>query len=59
LIKIEGKNILFDTGVEGETLLSNMRKMEIDPNEIDFIFISHLHEDHTGGLAGILEIKPI
>lgn len=58
MIKIEGKNILFDTGAEGETLLSNMRKMEIDPNEIDFIFISHLHEDHTGGLAGILEIKP-
>jgi len=58
LIKIEGKNILFDTGADSETLLSNMEKMGIDPKEIDFIFISHLHGDHTGGLSGILKIKP-
>jgi 7,8-dihydropterin-6-yl-methyl-4-(beta-D-ribofuranosyl)aminobenzene 5'-phosphate synthase len=58
LVKTEGKNILFDTGAESETLLSNMEKVEIDPKEIDFIFISHLHGDHTGGLAGILKIKP-
>jgi 7,8-dihydropterin-6-yl-methyl-4-(beta-D-ribofuranosyl)aminobenzene 5'-phosphate synthase len=58
LIKTKGKNILFDTGADSETLLSNMGKMGIDPNEIDFIFISHLHKDHTGGLAGILKLKP-
>jgi len=58
LVKAEGKNILFDTGADSETLLSNMKKMGIDPKEIDFIFISHLHGDHTGGLAGILKIKP-
>ena len=58
LIKIEGKNILFDTGADSETLLSNTQKMGIDPKEIDFVFISHLHGDHTGGLSGILKIKP-
>jgi beta-lactamase superfamily II metal-dependent hydrolase len=58
LVKTKGKNILFDTGADSETLLSNMEKMKIDPNEIGFIFISHLHGDHTGGLAGILKIKP-
>jgi 7,8-dihydropterin-6-yl-methyl-4-(beta-D-ribofuranosyl)aminobenzene 5'-phosphate synthase len=58
LIKIEGKNILFDTGADSETLLSNMEKMGIDLKEIDFVFISHLHGDHTGGLSGILKIKP-
>ena len=57
LVKIEDKNILFDTGPDSETLLSNMEKMKIDPKEIDFIFISHLHGDHTGGLPGILKIK--
>jgi 7,8-dihydropterin-6-yl-methyl-4-(beta-D-ribofuranosyl)aminobenzene 5'-phosphate synthase len=35
-----------------------MEKMEIDPKKIDFVFISHHHGDHTGGLAGILKIKP-
>jgi 7,8-dihydropterin-6-yl-methyl-4-(beta-D-ribofuranosyl)aminobenzene 5'-phosphate synthase len=58
LIKIEDKNILFDTGADSETLLSNMEKMGINPKEIDFVFISHLHGDHTGGLSGILKIKP-
>jgi 7,8-dihydropterin-6-yl-methyl-4-(beta-D-ribofuranosyl)aminobenzene 5'-phosphate synthase len=58
LIKIEDKNILFDTGADSETLLSNMEKMGINLKEIDFVFISHLHGDHTGGLSGILKIKP-
>ena len=54
----EGKlNILFDTGADSSTLLFNMEKMEISPKEIDFVFISHLHEDHIGGLSGILEMK--
>lgn len=58
LIKLEEQNILFDTGADNSTLLSNMGKLEINPKEIDFIIISHLHGDHTGGLSGILEIKP-
>ncbi|RLC38052.1 MAG: MBL fold metallo-hydrolase [Candidatus Nealsonbacteria bacterium] len=58
LIKMNGKRILFDTGADSETLLSNMGKMEINPKEIDFVFISHLHGDHTGGLSGLLAIKP-
>jgi len=35
-----------------------MKKMTLNPKNIDFVFISHLHEDHTCGLSGILEIKP-
>jgi 7,8-dihydropterin-6-yl-methyl-4-(beta-D-ribofuranosyl)aminobenzene 5'-phosphate synthase len=58
LIKINDENILFDTGGDSSTLLSNMEKLNIDPKEIDFVFISHLHGDHTGGLPGILERKP-
>ena len=58
LIKVNEKRILFDTGADSETLLSNMEKMEINPKEIDFVFISHLHGDHTGGLSGLLAIKP-
>jgi metal-dependent hydrolase (beta-lactamase superfamily II) len=58
VVRGEGKSILFDTGADSKILLSNMEKMKIDPKEIDFIFISHLHGDHTGGLPGILKIKP-
>jgi 7,8-dihydropterin-6-yl-methyl-4-(beta-D-ribofuranosyl)aminobenzene 5'-phosphate synthase len=54
---VEGleKTILFDTGGDSATLLSNMRKLKIDPAEIDAIVLSHIHGDHVGGLEGFLE----
>jgi len=57
LIKIDEKSILFDTGADFETLLYNMEKMKINPKDINFVFISHSHGDHTGGLEGILKMK--
>jgi 7,8-dihydropterin-6-yl-methyl-4-(beta-D-ribofuranosyl)aminobenzene 5'-phosphate synthase len=47
--------ILFDTGMSGSILLSNMKKLNIDPVSIDEVFISHAHFDHTGGLASFLK----
>jgi len=57
---IEGfeKNILFDTGDNGEILLSNMKKLGIDVKKIDIIVLSHIHADHTGGLMSVLEKNP-
>jgi len=49
------KRILFDTGSNPEILLYNMRQLEIYPKDIDAIFISHNHWDHTGGLDGFLK----
>jgi 7,8-dihydropterin-6-yl-methyl-4-(beta-D-ribofuranosyl)aminobenzene 5'-phosphate synthase len=53
---IEGleKSILFDTGGDGEVLLSNMERMGIDPGRIDLVVLSHIHGDHTGGLSAFL-----
>ena len=53
---IEGleKSILFDTGKNGHILLSNMEKCGIRPEEIDLVFLSHDHKDHTGGLDILL-----
>lgn len=55
LIKTESQNILFDTGADSSTLLSNMERLEISPKQIDRVVLSHIHGDHTGGLDGILE----
>jgi len=57
LIEFGGKNILFDTGARGDILLGNMEKLKISPENIDLIFISHAHWDHTGGLSDILKIN--
>ncbi len=51
------RTILFDTGPES-SLLVNMEKLEIEPQSIDTVFLSHIHPDHTGGLESFLEKNP-
>jgi 7,8-dihydropterin-6-yl-methyl-4-(beta-D-ribofuranosyl)aminobenzene 5'-phosphate synthase len=55
VIKSPEKTILFDTGSDGARLLSNMEKMDIDPEEVDVVVLSHIHGDHVGGLHAFLE----
>ena len=58
LVEVETMpGILFDTGARGSILLSNMKKLNINPDNIDIVFISHPHFDHTGGLAAFLEVN--
>jgi len=49
------KKILFDTGADSEILLYNMKKLNINPEGIDIVVLSHNHWDHTGGLDGFLK----
>lgn len=51
------KTILFDTGGNGTILLENMKKLNVDPGEIDIVVLSHIHSDHVGGLLKLLEIN--
>ncbi|MCD6386661.1 MBL fold metallo-hydrolase [Candidatus Sumerlaeota bacterium] len=56
LVEVENTpRILFDTGANGKILLSNMKKLNIDPSTIEEVFISHAHWDHTGGLSDFLK----
>jgi len=58
LVEVENTpRILFDTGTNGRILLRNMEKLNIDPNSIDEVFISHSHLDHTGGLSDFLKLN--
>jgi len=47
--------ILFDTGGDGSILLSNMEALGVNPKSIETVVISHIHWDHIGGLAALLE----
>jgi len=55
---IEGEqNILFDTGENGKSLLYNFEKLQIMPESVDKVVISHNHWDHTGGLKAFQGIN--
>jgi 7,8-dihydropterin-6-yl-methyl-4-(beta-D-ribofuranosyl)aminobenzene 5'-phosphate synthase len=53
LIELEDEKILFDTGWDGNVLLSNLEKLGVRPEEIKRVVISHAHWDHLGGLPHI------
>lgn len=58
LVEVENTpHILFDTGASGEVLLHNLKKLNIEPKDIDCVFISHDHWDHTGGLKDFLKLN--
>jgi len=56
LIETKGR-ILFDTGDSGEKLIYNLKQLNIQPESIDAVVISHNHWDHTGGLRKFLKVK--
>jgi 7,8-dihydropterin-6-yl-methyl-4-(beta-D-ribofuranosyl)aminobenzene 5'-phosphate synthase len=55
LVETRAATVLFDTGADGPTLLGNMDKLGIAPQEIDAVVLSHIHGDHVGGLADLLD----
>lgn len=55
LVEFDGKKILFDTGYRPETVLQNAEELGIDLSEVEDVFISHNHGDHTGGLLRLRE----
>ncbi|HOO89784.1 MAG TPA: MBL fold metallo-hydrolase [Syntrophales bacterium] len=55
LVEAHERNILFDTGANGDILLDNMKALGIKPSSVSDVVISHDHWDHTGGLDDFLK----
>jgi 7,8-dihydropterin-6-yl-methyl-4-(beta-D-ribofuranosyl)aminobenzene 5'-phosphate synthase len=57
---IEGpqRTVLFDTGGDGNILLSNMQRLGLEPESVGAVVLSHIHTDHTGGLDAFLARNP-
>lgn len=53
LVKYGQKVILFDAGLgaPNSQLLPKLRENGIEPNNVDYVIMTHLHGDHIGGLV--------
>ena len=53
LVETQGKKVLFDTGngtKNGGCLLARLDSLDISPDEIDYLMLTHFHNDHINGM---------
>lgn len=52
LVEKDGKRILFDAGMGApdSKLPEGLKALNINPSEIDYLYITHFHGDHIGGM---------
>ena len=52
LVECDGKRMLFDTGVGApdSRMMEGLKSLNVKPEDIDCLFITHFHGDHIGGM---------
>ena len=50
LVEVDGRRILFDTGANEDTVLRNLKELDVRLDDVDTVILSHNHADHTTGL---------
>jgi 7,8-dihydropterin-6-yl-methyl-4-(beta-D-ribofuranosyl)aminobenzene 5'-phosphate synthase len=58
LVEYGGRRILFDTGGNLADFQFNVEKLGVDLTHLDFVVLSHRHNDHTAGLNYVLSLNP-
>jgi 7,8-dihydropterin-6-yl-methyl-4-(beta-D-ribofuranosyl)aminobenzene 5'-phosphate synthase len=53
-----GRRILFDTGGNDADFAANASALGVDLKKLDFVVLSHRHNDHTAGLNHVLAENP-
>ncbi len=56
-IQYNGKNILFDTGMDPGILKHNAKALGVDLASVDIAVLSHSHNDHAAGFPYFLKVN--
>ena len=59
LVETDGKKMLFDTGLglPDSRMLPSLQALGVAPEDIDYLYITHFHGDHIGGM--LKDGKPV
>lgn len=49
-IQTKTKKILIDLGMNNKYITTQLSEIGVSPSEIDYVFITHTHADHTGAM---------
>jgi 7,8-dihydropterin-6-yl-methyl-4-(beta-D-ribofuranosyl)aminobenzene 5'-phosphate synthase len=58
LVEYGGRRVLFDTGGKSAEFAFNVSSLAVDLKKLDFVVLSHRHNDHTAGLNLVLQENP-
>jgi len=60
LIVEDGRAAFVDTGTNDSVplLLDALRQKDLDPGDVDFVFLTHVHLDHAGGAGQLMQRLP-
>lgn len=56
LVESRGRRLLLDAGAS-DVFIQNAQTLGIDLRSVDYLFLSHGHVDHTGGVCHFLEVN--
>ena len=55
LIKTDKLNILIDAGMNLKYLNEQLSKLDMTMDDINYLFLTHTHNDHVGALKSIIK----
>lgn len=54
-VETDNHKILIDIGRNRKYIVDKLKEIKVDPEDIDYIFISHLHDDHISALRTFIK----
>ena len=60
LVTSDGRGAFVDTGTNSSVplLLDALAQQDLEPGDVDYVFLTHVHLDHAGGAGALMQALP-